>query len=143
MAGLDLDMLDMTLSAIADFARHELPEKLLIELDEQDEFPAELVQRMCSDDLGIQLLFIPEEHGGMGGSAFDVYRVCELMAAIDLGVATSVLATFLGSDPIVVGGTPEQRARWLGQIASEGLLMAYGATEPEAGSDLGALKTVG
>jgi alkylation response protein AidB-like acyl-CoA dehydrogenase len=132
----------MTLDAIGDFAAHELPEKLLIDLDERDEFPAELVRRMCSEDLGVQLLFIPEEHGGMGGSAFDVYRVCERMAAIDLGVATSVLATFLGSDPIVVGGTPEQQARWLGRIAVEGILMAYGATEPEAGSDLGAMKTV-
>jgi alkylation response protein AidB-like acyl-CoA dehydrogenase len=135
-------MLEMTLDAIGDFAAHELPEKLLIDLDERDEFPAELIRRMCSDDLGVQLLFIPEEYGGMGGSAFDVYRTCERMAAIDLGVATSVLATFLGSDPIVVGGTPEQQARWLGRIAAEGLLMAYGATEPEAGSDLGAMKTV-
>jgi alkylation response protein AidB-like acyl-CoA dehydrogenase len=135
-------MLEMTLDAIADFAARELPEKLLIELDERDEFPAELVKRMCSEDLGVQLLFIPEEHGGMGGSAFDVYRVCERMACIDLGIATSVLATFLGSDPITVGGTPEQQARWLGRIAAEGVLMAYGATEPEAGSDLGAMKTV-
>ena len=142
MAGLDREMLEMTLDAIGDFAAHELPEKLLIDLDERDEFPAELIKRMCSDDLGVQLLFIPEEYGGMGGSAFDVYRTCERMAAIDLGVATSVLATFLGSDPIVVGGTPEQQARWLGRIAAEGLLMAYGATEPEAGSDLGAMKTV-
>ena len=142
MAGLDREMLEMTLDAIGDFAARELPEKLLIDLDERDEFPAELIKRMCSDDLGVQLLFIPEEYGGMGGSAFDVYRTCERMAAIDLGVATSVLATFLGSDPIVVGGTPEQQARWLGRIAAEGLMMAYGATEPEAGSDLGAMKTV-
>jgi alkylation response protein AidB-like acyl-CoA dehydrogenase len=142
VAGLDQDILDMTLDAIADFAAHELPEKLLIDLDERDEFPADLIKRMCSEDLGVQLLFIPEEHGGMGGSAFDVYRVCERMAGIDLGVATSVLATFLGSDPITVGGTPDQRAQWLGRIAAEGILMAYGATEPEAGSDLGAMKTV-
>ena len=142
MAGLEPDTLEMTLDAIGDFAAHELPEKLLIDLDERDEFPAELIKRMCSEDLGVQLLFIPEEHGGMGGSAFDVYRVCERMAAIDLGVATSVLATFLGSDPIVVGGTPDQQALWLGRIAAEGILMAYGATEPEAGSDLGAMKTV-
>jgi alkylation response protein AidB-like acyl-CoA dehydrogenase len=142
VAGLDQDTLEMTLNAIADFAAHELPEKLLIDLDERDEYPADIVKRMCSEDLGVQLLFIPEEHGGMGGSAFDVYRVCECMAGIDLGVATSVLATFLGSDPIVVGGTPDQQARWLGRIAAEGILMAYGATEPEAGSDLGAMKTV-
>jgi alkylation response protein AidB-like acyl-CoA dehydrogenase len=142
MPGLDLDILEMTLDAIGEFAAHELSEKTLVDLDELDEFPAELVKRMCSEDLGVQLLFIPEEYGGMGGSSFDVYRVCERMAAIDLGIATSVLATFLGSDPIVVGGTPEQQARWLGRIASEGALVAYGATEPEAGSDLGALKTV-
>jgi alkylation response protein AidB-like acyl-CoA dehydrogenase len=63
------------------------------------------------------------------------------MASIDLGVATGVLATFLGSDPIRVGGTPEQRAYWMGRIADEALLMAYGATEPQAGSDLAAMST--
>jgi alkylation response protein AidB-like acyl-CoA dehydrogenase len=56
-------------------------------------------------------------------------------------VATGVFATFLGSEPIMVGGTPEQQKRWLTRIAEEGLLFAYGATEPEAGSDLGALRT--
>ena len=97
---------------------------------------------MCSPDkLGIQLLFIPEEYGGFGGGAFDVYCVCEEMARIDLGVATSVLATFLGSDPITVGATPEQKKLWLSRIADEGILFAYGATEPDAGSDLGALQT--
>ena len=97
---------------------------------------------MCSPDkLGIQLLFIPEEFGGFGGGAFDVYCVCEEMARIDLGVATAVLATFLGSDPITVGATPEQKKLWLTRIAEEGLLFAYGATEPDAGSDLGALQT--
>lgn len=97
---------------------------------------------MCGDTLGISLLFIPEAYGGMGGGSFDVYRVCELMASIDLGIATGVLATFLGSDPIVFGGTEAQQERWLSRIAEEGLLMAYGATEPEAGSDLASMKTV-
>ena len=77
----------------------------------------------------------------MGGGAFDVYRICERMAAIDLGLATSELATFLGSDPIRVGGTEDQKREYMGRIAKEGVLFAYGATEPEAGSDLGALKT--
>src|SRR6185436_11395498 len=133
--GLDLESLEFTLESIGEFARRELPDKLLVELDERDEFPEALVRRMCGEELGVQLLFVPEEHGGMGGNAFDVYRVCERMAAIDLGLATSVLATFLGSDPIVVGGTPQQRSLWLGRIAEEGILMAYGATEPDAGSD--------
>jgi alkylation response protein AidB-like acyl-CoA dehydrogenase len=139
--GLDVEVLEFTLESIGEFARRELPEKLLIELDERDEFPEQLVRRMCGEELGIQLLFVPEDYGGMGGNALDVYRVCERMAAVDLGIATSVLATFLGSDPITVGGTPEQKGEWLGRIAGEGILFAYGATEPEAGSDLGALKT--
>ena len=140
-AGLDKETLGMTLDAIKEFAAAQLPTGRLLELDAKDEFPEETVRNMCGAELGIQLVFIPEEFEGMGGGAFDVYRVCEEMARIDLGVATGVLATFLGSDPIVFGGTHEQKKRWLTRIAREGLLMAYGATEPEAGSDLGALRT--
>jgi alkylation response protein AidB-like acyl-CoA dehydrogenase len=134
--------LKLSLKSLREFAKKRLPDETLIELDARDECPLEIVRHMCSPDkLGIQLLFVPEEFGGMGGGAFDVYCVCEEMARIDLGVATAVLATFLGSDPITVGATPEQKKLWLGRIAEEGLLFAYGATEPEAGSDLGALRT--
>lgn len=134
--------LKLSLKSLKEFAKKRLPDETLIELDERDECPIDVVRDMCSPDkLGIQLLFIPEEYGGMGGGTFDVYCVCEEMARIDLGVATSVLATFLGSDPITVGATPEQKKLWLSRIADEGLLFAYGATEPDAGSDLGALRT--
>jgi alkylation response protein AidB-like acyl-CoA dehydrogenase len=139
--GLDKETLDLTLAAIREFAEARLPEKKLHEFDARDEFPEAIVRGMCGSELGIQLLFIPEEFEGMGGGAFDVYRVCEEMARIDLGIATGVLATFLGCDPLVFGGTHEQKQRWLTRIAREGLLMAYGATEPEAGSDLAALRT--
>jgi alkylation response protein AidB-like acyl-CoA dehydrogenase len=139
---LNASTLKVALRSIDDFAARELPDSLLIELDEKDEFPAEIVRRMSSgEELGIQLLFVPFEYGGMGGGAFDVYRVCERMAAIDLGLATSELATFLGSDPIRVGGTEEQKRLYMSRIAKDGAMFAYGATEPEAGSDLGALKT--
>ncbi len=140
-SAIDAPTLAMTLEAVREFADDALPEKLLRELDHDDQFPIDIVRDLCGEAIGIQLLFIPEEYGGMGGGAFDVYRVCEAMARVDLGVATGVLATFLGSDPIRVGGTPEQQAHWMGRLAEEGLLMAYGATEPEAGSDLGALQT--
>ena len=134
--------LNLSLKSLRDFAKKRLPDEVLRELDEKDECPLEVVHHMCSpDQLGIQLLFVPEDCGGFGGGAFDVYLVCEEMAHIDLGVATAVLATFLGSDPITVGATPEQKKHWLSRIAEEGILFAYGATEPEAGSDLGALKT--
>jgi alkylation response protein AidB-like acyl-CoA dehydrogenase len=134
--------LQLSLKSLRDFAKKRLPDEELIALDERDECPVEIVRHMSNPDkLGLQLLFIPEEYGGMGGSTFDVYLICEQMARIDLGVATSLFATFLGSDPITFGATPEQKKKWLGKIADEGTLFAYGATEPEAGSDLGALKT--
>lgn len=134
--------LNLSLKSLRDFAKKRLPDEVVRELDEKDECPLEIVHHMCSPEkLGIQLLFIPEDCGGFGGGAFDVYLVCEEMAHIDLGIATAVLATFLGSDPITVGATPEQKKYWLSRIAEEGILFAYGATEPDAGSDLGALKT--
>jgi len=134
--------LKLSIKSLRDFAKKRLPEETLLELDERDECPLDIVRHMCDpDQLGIQLLFIPEDCGGFGGGAFDVYCVCEEMARIDLGIATAVLATFLGSDPITVGATPEQKKYWLSRIAQEGLLFAYGATEPEAGSDLAALRT--
>ena len=77
----------------------------------------------------------------MGGGAYDVYRVSEALGRVDLGVASAVLATFLGLDPIVVGGTPEQKKKWMSRVAEEGLLVAYGVTEPTAGSDLAASRT--
>src|ERR1700739_2238595 len=134
--------LKRSLKSLREFAKKRLTDEVLIDLDARDECPLEIVRHMCSPDkLGIQLLFIPEEFGGMGGGTFDVYCVCEEMAHIDLGIATSVLATFLGSDPITVGATPGQKRLWLSRIAEEGLLFAYGATEPDAGSDLAALQT--
>ncbi len=141
-AGIDKETLDLTLGAIKEFTEGRLTDEKLLEYDEKDEFPIDIVHEMCGDGLGLHLLFIPEEFEGMGGGAFDVYRVCEEIARIDIGIATGVLATFLGSDPIIFGATHEQKKQWMTRVAEEGLLMAYGATEPEAGSDLGALRTI-
>ncbi len=139
--GLDRETLELVLQSLKDFTKNHVSDQLLLDLDERDESPEELVRQMGGSELGLQLLFIPEEFDGMGGGAFDVYRVCEAMGHLDMGLATGVLATFLGSDPIVFGGTPAQKEHWLSRIANEGLLMAYAATEPQAGSDLAALKS--
>ncbi|HUL61340.1 MAG TPA: acyl-CoA dehydrogenase family protein [Anaeromyxobacteraceae bacterium] len=140
MGRIDAETLDMVISTLREYAGRELKAERLLELDRLNEFP-EQVHRDLYGDVGLHLLFIPEEFGGMGGGAHDIYRVSEVLARIDLGIATSVLATFLGTDPITVGGTPEQKQKWMGRIAREGLLVAYGATEPQAGSDLTALRT--
>ncbi|HEX6467720.1 MAG TPA: acyl-CoA dehydrogenase family protein [Streptosporangiaceae bacterium] len=139
--GLDLGTLSLILEALDDFTTDALPLERLLELDQEDVCPEETIRAMCGEDLGVQLVFVPEEYGGMGGGAVDAYRVCERLARIDVGIATSVFATFLGSDPLMFGGTPEQKKKWLGRIASDGIVLAYGATEPDAGSDLGALRT--
>ena len=139
IAALSPEALQMTLEALEQFATRRLAPAALLDLDARDECPEEHVREMCGPELGIQLVFLPEEYGGMGGSAYDVYRTCEALARDRPGRRHGVLATLLGSDPLRFG-TPEQKKLWLSRIAEEGLLMAYGATEPQAGSDLAALR---
>lgn len=141
-AGLAPEMTDMVIQTLQQVVARELPDAKLLELDEQDAFPADVIQKLLSPDVGLHLIFLPEEAGGLGGGARDICRVSEAMAGHDLGVATAFLAICLGTDPILVGGTAEQKARWLSRIASEGLIVAYGVTEPEAGSNVASLKTV-
>jgi alkylation response protein AidB-like acyl-CoA dehydrogenase len=141
MGGLDGQTLQEVIDALRDFGARWLTDSKLLELDARDEYPVEIIRGMCGPELGIQMAFMPEELHGMGGGSFDLYRLCEQMARIDVGIATGLFATFLGSEPISVGGTEEQKQRWLTRIADEGIIMAYGATEPAAGSDLGALRT--
>ncbi|HET8661988.1 MAG TPA: acyl-CoA dehydrogenase family protein [Micromonosporaceae bacterium] len=140
-SGLDVETLNLMLASLHDFVDAALPAKRMLDLDHEDVCPEDLVRTMCGDELGVQLVFVPEEYGGLGGGAFDSYRVCECLARLDIGLATSVFATALGSDPILVGATGQQKADWLGRIAEQGVLFAYGATEPQAGSDLPALAT--
>jgi alkylation response protein AidB-like acyl-CoA dehydrogenase len=141
-AHIDADTLHLTLDALRDFTARHFPDQRLLELDAGDEAPVGDLRAMYSSELGLHLLFLPVEYGGMGGGAFDVYRVCAQLAGVDVGIAVGVSVGSLGSDVIARGGTEPQRALWLSRIATDGLLMAYAATEPEAGSDLGALKTV-
>ncbi len=138
--GLDAETLGLMLDGLKEYLADALPPERQLELDHEDICPEDTVRAM-STDLGIQLVFVPEAYGGMGGGAFDSYLLCEVMARKDIGLATAIFATFLGSDPILVGATEEQKEKWLGAIAEDGIVFAYGATEPEAGSDLGAMKT--
>jgi alkylation response protein AidB-like acyl-CoA dehydrogenase len=140
-AGLSPEMRDMMIEAMRQVCHRDMPEERLLELDARDEFPLEFIRTLLSPDVGLHLIFLPESVGGLGGGALDVCRVSEEMAVIDLGLATAFLAICLGTDPIIVGGTEEQKAKWLGRIA-EGRIVAYGVTEPAAGSNVAALQTV-
>ncbi|MBN1582098.1 MAG: acyl-CoA dehydrogenase family protein [Anaerolineae bacterium] len=145
-AGLDPETRDMILSAIQDFAQKRLSPDLIRELDAAghgttDDRPEAILREMYGPQFGIHLFFIDEKYGGMGGGAYDVYRISEAIAEADLGIASAVLATFLGLDPILVGGTEAQKAKWMTEVATKGWLVAYGVTEPTAGSDLAVLRT--
>lgn len=138
---LDPQDLDMILGTLAEFAAREMPLEKRLEWDRNDECPADVVRAMMSPEVGLHLVFIPAEYDGMGGGAYDVYRLSCEFAKIDLGVATSMLAVALGTDPIRVGCTHEQKQKWMTRVANEGLIVAYGVTEPEAGSNVENLKT--
>ncbi len=140
-AGLAEDTRGMVLETMDKLFERDLPPQRQLALDEHEQFPEDLVRRMLSPEVGLHLVFLPEEAGGLGGGARDVCELSERMATVDLGVATAFLSIALGTDPILVAGTEEQRRHWLGRIAEEGLIVAYGVTEPEAGSNVAALRT--
>jgi alkylation response protein AidB-like acyl-CoA dehydrogenase len=141
LARLDSGDLDLIVSTLKEFTGRETPLENRLRWDGSDTCPVEAVRLMLSPDVGLHLVFLPAEYGGMSGGAYDIYRLSCEFARIDLGLATSMLAVALGSDPIRVGCTPDQKARWLTRIANEGLIVAYAVTEPEAGSNVQNVKT--
>jgi len=138
---LDAEDINLIVRTLKEFTDREAPLDRRLKWDESDTCPADVVRAMLSPEVGLHLVFLPAEHGGMGGGAYDVYRLSTEFAKIDLGLATAMLAVALGTDPIRVGCTDEQKAKWIGRIADEGLIVAYGVTEPEAGSNVQNLKT--
>ena len=138
---LDAEDLDLIVRTLKEFTDREAPLEKRLRWDETDVCPEDVVRAMLGPEVGLHLVFLPAEYDGMGGGAYDVYRLSCEFAKIDLGLATAMLAVALGTDPIRVGCTDEQKARWIPRIANEGLIVAYGVTEPEAGSNVQSLKT--
>jgi len=138
---MDPEMLAMVLETISKLERERLSLETKLEMDRDGDFPMELIRFMLSPEVALHLIFIPEEYGGLGAGTTDIAIVSERMAKMDLAVATSFLAICLGMDPIMVGATPEQRTKYVEKIAEQGMIVAYGVTEPEAGSNVQALKT--
>jgi alkylation response protein AidB-like acyl-CoA dehydrogenase len=131
----------MVLDLLAEIQERMFPPETLRLWDRDETFPEEAIRELLGPEIGLQLLFIPQEYGGMGGGARDIAAVSETMAKICLGVATGFLAIHLGTDPILVGATPEQKEKWLGKLATQGAIVAYAVTEPEAGSNLQSFNT--
>jgi alkylation response protein AidB-like acyl-CoA dehydrogenase len=110
------------------------------ELDREHRFPVELVRGLA--ELGVLGIPIPERYGGAGLDTLSYALAIEELARVDSSVAITVAAhTSLGTMPILLYGTEEQRERWLPDLASGRRLAAFGLTEPGAGSDAGATRT--
>jgi alkylation response protein AidB-like acyl-CoA dehydrogenase len=138
---LDAEDIDLIVKTLKEFTQNEAPFDQRLKWDESDTCPADVVRAMLGPEVGLHLVFLPADYGGMGGGAYDVYRLSQEFAKIDLGLATAMLAVALGTDPIRVGCTHEQKEKWITKIAEQGLVVAYGVTEPEAGSNVQSLKT--
>lgn len=139
--GLDEDSRRMVVDTVRRLKDRLLNRETVLGYDKQDIFPEDAVREMLGPDIGLQLLFIPEEYGGMGGGARDCCVVTSEMSKICLGVATAFFAIQLGADPIIVGATEDQKEKWLGRIAEGNSIVAYAVTEPEAGSNVAAITT--
>lgn len=109
-------------------------------LDREHRFPYELVTEMAG--LGLMGIPFPEEYGGGGGDTLSYAIAIEELTRVDSSVAITVAAhTSLGTMPIYLFGTDEQKQQWLPDLTSGKRLAAFGLTEPGAGSDAGATRT--
>ena len=139
--GLDTESRQMIIDTIRQMRNRLFTREKILEYDKNDIFPEEAIREILGPDIGLQLLFIPEAYGGMGGGARDCCEVILEVCKICLGIGTGFFAIQLGSEPIIVGGTEAQKSKWLGQVAEGNSLVAYAVTEAGAGSNLAALKT--
>jgi len=109
------------------------------ELDEKEEFPAQLLKELA--DMDMMGLYIPSEYGGFGGPTLDFIVAIEELSRVCIGVSVSFAANALGADPILIGASDEQKKKYLPPLASGEKWAAYGLTEPNAGSDAGGIQT--
>ena len=141
-ATLDFKLTDeqrMVRDTVRDFARKRVA-PAAEELDRTKSFPYEIVAELA--ELGLMGIPFPEEYGGGGGDTLTYALAVEELARIDSSVAITMAAhTSLGTMPIYLFGSSEQKADWLPELTAGRKLAAFGLTEPDAGSDAGNTRT--
>jgi short-chain 2-methylacyl-CoA dehydrogenase len=139
---MDLDLTpeqELIRDTVRAFARERVA-PVAEELDRESRFPVELVREMA--DLGLMGIPLPERYGGAGGDTVSYAIAVEELTRVDSSVAITVAAhTSLGTMPVFLFGSDEQKDRWLPDLASGRKLAAFGLTEPDAGSDAGSSRT--
>ncbi len=109
------------------------------ELDRTGEYPWKVIEALRAANL--MGIWIPEEYGGQGAGVLDLCVVVEQLSRACGGVGVAYAVNALGSFPIIIGGTEEQKRRWLPPVASGEKLIAFGLSEKASGSDAGSLRT--
>src|SRR5690348_7810614 len=142
MAAMDFDLSDehrLIQGTVRDFAQGEVA-PVAEELDKDKRFPYDIVRRL--GELGLMGIPFPEEYGGGGGDTLAYALAVEELTRVDSSVAITLCAhTSLGTQPIYLFGSEEQKRDWMPKLTSGELLGAFGLTEPEAGSDAGNVRT--
>jgi acyl-CoA dehydrogenase len=121
------------------FARTEMAPHAA-ECDKTARFPEEIYRKAY--ELGLMNLNVPAEYGGSGLGLFDQCLIVEELAYACGGMTTSVIANCLALEPIILGGTPEQRERILRPFCAQYQFASFCLTEPSGGSDAGSLRTL-
>ena len=127
---------------IKDMAAQIANEKVVpvrAELDEKEEFPWEIMKVLAQSDMFG--LFIPEEYGGLGAGSLELAIAVEELSRACVGVSTTYAANALGTYPLLLFGTDEQKQKYLPDIATGSRLVAFGLTEANAGSDAAGIQT--
>ena len=127
---------------IRDLAREITLEQVVpraAELDEKEEFPTAILDILAKS--GFMGLYIPEAYGGLGGGCLELCIATEELSRGCGGTAVSYAANALGSFPILLFGTEEQKKKYMPDIASGKHLAAFGLTEANAGSDAQGIET--
>ncbi len=139
-------MVDFSLSPEAEslrdmarkFARTEMAPHAA-ECDRTPRFPEEIYRK--AHELGLMNLNVPTELGGSGLSLFEQCLLVEELAYACGGMTTSIIANCLALEPLLLGGTEEQKQRFLAPFCASYHLASFCLTEPSGGSDAGALRT--
>ena len=124
---------------VQEFSKTEI-EPIANEMDANEQFPKILVEKMGS--LGLMGMIIPTKYGGAGLDMISFVTAIIELAKEDASVAITMAAhTSLGSLPLLLYGSEEQKQRYLPRLAKGEIIGAFGLTEPDAGSDAGGTKT--
>ena len=108
--------------------------------DANSEYPKDTIN--AAHEMGLLNLHISEDYGGPGLGCMEEVIVNEELAWGDPGFATAAYATSLACAPLITGATHEQKDKYLRMVAEDGALASYAITEPGAGSDVAACKTL-